>query len=123
MILIAGSLFTIGFFLASKETNHAVLIRAKTARLRKETGRSDLVSVYDASKSPQELKLSTVLATGVARPFRMVFLSPILPILAIYISFLFSLVFLIFTTVTGVYIKQYGWQPEYAFLPICYNMF
>ena len=84
-------------------------------------GRTDLRSAYDASKSPKELTASAVLATGIARPFRMVFSSPILPILAIYISFLFSLVFLIFTTVTGVYIKQYGWQPEYISIPIDFN--
>ena len=112
MLLIAGSIFTIGFFLANKETNHSVLIRHKTNKLKKETGRTDLRSAYDASKSPKELTASAVLASGVARPFRMIFSSPILPILAIYISFLFSLVFLIFTTVTGVYIKQYGWEPE-----------
>lgn len=111
LLMACGSL-SVGFFLVGKETNASVLIRRKTNKLIKETGRTDLKSAYDANKSPQELKVIPVLATGIARPFRMIFSSPILPLLALYVSFAFGLVYLIFTTVTGLFIKQYGWSPE-----------
>ena len=103
---------SIGFFVVGKETNAAILIRNKTKAMIKETGRTDLKSAYDVSKSPAELKPTAVLANGIGRPFRMFTSSPIFPLLALYLSFVFSLVFLIFTTVTGVFIETYGWDPE-----------
>lgn len=112
VILMAGGALSVGFFIVSKETNASVLIRKKTKRMIKETGRTDLKSAYDATKSPKELKVRNVLATGIARPFRMIFSSPILPLLALYMSFVFGLVYLIFTTITGLFIQQYGWSPE-----------
>jgi MFS family permease len=112
MLLMACGVLSLGFFLVGKETNASVLIRKKTNKMIKETGRTDLKSAYDANKSSSELKVTHVLANGIARPFRMIFSSPILPLLALYISFVFGLVYLIFTTVTGLFIQQYGWTPE-----------
>jgi MFS family permease len=112
VLLMACGVLSFGFLIVGKETNASVLIRSKTNKMIKETGRTDLRSAYDASKSPSELKVRSVLATGIARPFRMIFSSPILPLLAIYLSFVFGLVYLIFTTVTALFIQQYGWSPE-----------
>jgi MFS family permease len=105
VLLIACGACSVGFFFASKETNAAVLIRVKTDKIIKETGRTDLKSAYDASKSPAEMKVSHVLANGIARPFLMFSSSPIFPLLALYLSFIFSLIFLIFTTITQVFIE------------------
>jgi MFS family permease len=112
VLLMACGVLSLGFFIVSKETNAAVLVRQKTNRMIKETGRTDLKSAYDANKSPRDLQLKHVLATGIARPFKMIFSSPILPMLALYMSFVFGLVYLIFTTVSGLFIQQYGWSPE-----------
>jgi len=112
VILMACGVLTVGFLLVAKETNAAVLIRNKTRKMIKETGRTELKSAYDASKSEKELQVTAVLLTGMIRPFRMIFSSPILPLLALYMSFVFGLVYLIFTTVTGLFITQYGWSPE-----------
>lgn len=108
----ACSLFSIGFFIIGKETNAAVLMRAKTEIMKKELGRTDLRSVYDANKSPADLQLRRVLFKGVCRPFIIMFGSPMLPLLAIYLSFVFSLIYLIFTTITPLFIEVYGWDPE-----------
>lgn len=112
VLLMACSVFSIGFLIVGKETNASVLIRTKTRRLRKETGREDLQSAYDVNKSAADLKTLAVLRRGIVRPFRMLFSSPIFPLLALYMSFVFSLVYLIFTTVTGLFIDVYHWDPE-----------
>ena len=112
VLLIACGLASLGFFLLGKETNAAVLIRAKTKKLRKETGNENLISAYDADKDPATLTSSAVLKRGVIRPFKMLLSSPIFPLLALYMSFIFSLVYLIFTTVTGLFISVYHWAPE-----------
>ena len=112
VLLIACSIFSIGFLIVGKETNAAVLIRSKTAKLRKETGRTDLHSSYDANKPAAALKTAFVLRRGIARPFIMMFSSPIFPLLALYMSFVFGLVYLIFTTVTELFIGVYHWDSE-----------
>lgn len=118
VIFIACGVLTVGFYFVGKETNAAVLIRAKTNKIIMETERTDLKSAYDSNKTPAELKVTAVLANGIARPFRMFLSSPIFPLLAIYMSFVFSLIFLIFTTITGLFIKVYHWTPEYVFRPL-----
>ena len=112
VLLMACGMFSLGFFILGKETNAVVLIRAKTKKLRKESGREELLSAYDADKDPKTLQSRTVLKRGIIRPFRMLFSSPIFPLLALYMSFVFSLVYLIFTTVTGLFIEVYHWDPE-----------
>lgn len=116
VLLIACGTLSCGYLVVGKETNAVVLIRSKTKKLIKETGRTELRSAYDQDKSEQELKVRSVLIRGVGRPFRMIVSSPILPLLALYMSFVFGLVYLIFTTVTGVFIETYGWAPEYVSL-------
>lgn len=108
----ACGVFSLGFLILGKETNATVLVRTKTKILRKETGREDLQSAYDANKDPASLNTRAVLKGGIIRPFRMLFSSPIFPLLALYMSFVFSLVYLIFTTVTGLFIEVYHWDPE-----------
>jgi multidrug resistance protein len=112
VLLMACGAFSLGFFILGKETNAVVLIRAKTKKLRKESGNPDLQSAYDADKDPSTLTTHAVLKRGIIRPFRMLFSSPILPLLALYMSFVFSLVYLIFTTVTSLFISVYHWDPE-----------
>jgi MFS family permease len=112
VLLMACGVFSLGFLIMGKETNASVMIRNKTRQLRKETGREDLQSAYDINKSPAELKTRAVLTRGVIRPFRMMFSSPIFPLLALYLSFLFSLLYLIFTTITGLFIDVYNWNTE-----------
>ena len=84
------------------------MIRKKTAKLRKETG-EDLKSAYDVGKDTRK---RTIIITGLSRPFRMFLSSPILPLLAFYMSFVFGLVYLIFTTIPTLFIEVYRWPAE-----------
>jgi len=112
VLLIAIGVLTVGNMIVNRETNAAVLIRHKTQRLRKELGREDLQSAYDANKDPNALKKQTILTRGMVRPLRMLFSSAILILLATYMSFVFGLLYLVFTTITELFIDVYGWQIE-----------
>jgi multidrug resistance protein len=112
VLLIVCGLLTSIIILVNQETNPSVLIRHKTQRLRKELGRDDLQSAYDLNKDTNATRKQAVLAQGIMRPLRMLFYSPILILLAIYLSFIFGLLYLIFTTVTSLFIDVYKWSPE-----------
>jgi multidrug resistance protein len=109
VLFIASTLTTIGIELLNRETNPRVLIRRKTAKLRTELNRPDLQSIYAPKGSPPRL---AVLSQGLIRPLRMLFFSPIVFILSFYMSVVYGLLYLLFTTITGVFQGQYGWSPE-----------
>jgi len=109
VLLIASTITTVGIECLNRETNPRVLIRRKTDRLRKELNRPDLQSCYTPQGPPPRL---TILRHGLMRPLRMLFLSPIVFILAFYMSVVYGLLYLLFTTITGVFIQSYGWSPE-----------
>jgi multidrug resistance protein len=110
ILLIAGSVITIGIELLTRETNPRVLIHRKVKRLQKELGRSDLRSCYEAD-GPQHTPIR-ILINGIIRPLKMLFLSPIVFLLSLYMSVVYGLLYLLFTTITQVFTKTYGWQPD-----------
>jgi hypothetical protein len=109
VLLIAGTLTTAGVEALNKETNSRVLIRRKTDLLRVELNRPELQSCYMPQGTPPRL---TILSRGLIRPLKMLFLSPIVAILAFYMSVVYALLYLLFTTITGVFQTSYGWRPE-----------
>lgn len=42
----------------------------------------------------------------------MLFLSPIMFLLSFYMAVVYGLLYLLFTTITGVFISTYNWQPD-----------
>ncbi|KAF7900366.1 uncharacterized protein EAF01_007668 [Botrytis porri] len=106
-IFCAGTVTTIGIEIFNRETYPPVLIRRKTQKLRLELNRPDLLSCYDLGGDPST---RTVLLNGLLRPLKMLFMSPIVFILSIYICFAYSLLYLLFTTITPVFQEQYGWS-------------
>lgn len=46
------------------------------------------------------------------RPLKMLFLSPIIFLLSLYMAVVYGLLYLLFTTITSVFIQTYHWQPE-----------
>lgn len=46
------------------------------------------------------------------RPLKMLFLSPIVFILCLYLALVYGLLYLLFTTITTVFISTYHWQPQ-----------
>jgi MFS family permease len=109
---IAGCVLTAGLFLFNRETNPVVLLSWKTKRLQRELGRPDLQNVLAHTNGATVRSPGTILKQGLIRPLKLLFCSPIVFFLSLYISFANGLLFLLFTTVTQVYIDTYGWEPE-----------
>jgi hypothetical protein len=91
-------------------------MKRKVARLSKELNRTDLRSVYDPSGAPTAR--FAVLRNGMIRPLKMLFLSPLVFILSLYMAVVYGLLYLLFTTITTVYTERYGWAPELCGLAV-----
>jgi multidrug resistance protein len=112
VILITGVIFSTFIAVLYPESNHVVLLDRKTARLRKELNRPELLNILTHKKNASELQRSNILKHGLIRPLKLLFTSPIVFLLSLYMSFVFGLLFLLLTTITQVYIQTYGWSPE-----------
>ncbi|KAK4185309.1 fluconazole resistance protein 1 [Podospora australis] len=90
------------------ETNPRVLMERKVNRLQKQTGRTDLRSCYDTPGEHQSQK--RILLNGLIRPTRMLFLSPLVFFISLYIAFTYGTLYLLFTTIPIVFRETYGWS-------------
>ncbi|RFU29728.1 hypothetical protein B7463_g6609, partial [Scytalidium lignicola] len=111
ILLIASGVVSVGIVILNKETNPRVLIRRKVQRLSKELNRTDLRSCYDPEGGSPHSK-TQILINGFLRPLKMLFLSPIVFILSLYMAVVYGLLYLLFTTITEVFISSYHWQVE-----------
>lgn len=110
IVFIAAVPTVVALTLLSQETNARVLIRRKAARLRRELGRPNLRSAYrDPEETAGEGK-SAVLLRGLVRPVKMLFLSPLLFSLSLYIAFCYGVLYLLFNTIPLVFQDQYGFN-------------
>jgi hypothetical protein len=89
-----------------------VLLDWKTRRLRKELGRPELQNILTYTEDASLVSRRNILKRGIIRPLKLLFTSPIVFLLSLYISFVFGLLFLLFTTITQLFIQVYGWSPE-----------
>jgi MFS family permease len=112
VVLIVAVLLTAGLFVFNRETNHSVLLNRKTLRLRTELERPELQNVMNAGKPAAALTPKAILLNGITRPLKMLTTSLIVLLCSLYMSFLFGLLFLLFTTLTPVFLQTYGWAPE-----------
>ncbi|KAF4873426.1 MFS transporter prlG [Colletotrichum siamense] len=112
VLLAACSILTVIVFVFSHETNHFVLLRRRTEKLKKVLGRDDLVSVYDISTPSTSRRELAILAAGIIKPFQFITMSPIVPLLAVYMAFIFGLLYLLLTTVASVFTDTYDWPLE-----------
>ncbi|KAF2856187.1 membrane transporter [Plenodomus tracheiphilus IPT5] len=112
IVLILGCLLTGGLIIFNKETYHPVILKRKTLRLRKELGRPELQNIMTYDKDAALQSPLNVLKHGIIRPLKMLTKSPIVLFCSLYLSFLFGLLFLLFTTITPVFIQTYGWSPQ-----------
>ncbi|USP74469.1 hypothetical protein yc1106_01743 [Curvularia clavata] len=112
VILIAGVLLISGLFAFSCETYHPVLLQRKTLRLRTELKRPELQNIMTCGKDQTTASASNIFWNGITRPLQMMVKSPIVFLCSLYMSFLFGLLMMLFTSVTPVFIDTYGWSPE-----------
>jgi multidrug resistance protein len=105
ILAIAGGVFGIIMYFVAHETYHSVILDKKVARLRKETGNMALRSKLDSGLTPKQFFIRAV-----ARPMKMLFLSPIVGLMSLYISVNYGILYLFFTTMTFVFEGRYGFS-------------
>ncbi|KAJ4149796.1 hypothetical protein NW754_001230 [Fusarium falciforme] len=106
---IPATIIVIAIAILSCETNHQVLIRRKTRRLRKELNRPELRSCYIDPSAPV-LTRRRILLNGLTRPLRLLFSSPIVFGVSLYIAFSYGCLYLLFNTIPMVFQGSYHWS-------------
>ena len=92
----------------NRETNPRILMQRKVKRLQKELNRDDLRSCYEDPGAEQQSP-RRILLNGLIRPTKMLFLSPLVFFVSLYIAFTYGTLYLLFTTIPVVYQETYGW--------------
>jgi len=110
VLLISGAIVTFGIECLNTETNPRILIQRKTKRLQRELNRPELRSCYTV-EGVQHTP-SQILFKGILRPLKMLFLSPIVFLLALYMSVTYGLLYLLFTTISMVFTEHYNFAPD-----------
>lgn len=93
-----------GFF--CRETYAQVLLERKTQALRKSTGNMSLVSKLDDGLSHK-----TRLKRALIRPLKMLILSPIVFLMALYVAVVYGILYLLYSTYTFVFEEYYHISP------------
>ncbi|KAI1135951.1 bicyclomycin resistance protein [Hypoxylon sp. FL0543] len=107
LLAIVGGFLSILMLLFLKESYAPVILERKVAKLRKETGNDLLRSKLDAGLSPGDY-----FKRGIIRPFRMLFLSPIVAITSLYMAVTYGYLYLMFTTITEVFQEYYHFSTS-----------
>lgn len=94
-----SSLFTIS------ESYAPTLLARKTQKLRKQTGNLSLRSALETNMTTKELFWFSII-----RPAKMLFLSPIVFLLSLYVGLVYGYLYLLFTTITSVFEQNYGFS-------------
>jgi hypothetical protein len=102
-IISQAGILTIAMFIFLKETYSIAMLEQKANRLRKETGSTKLRSAMSLDLTPKELFKKSIF-----RPVKMLFLSPIVLLLSLYMAFVYGILYLLFTTISSVFIGTYG---------------
>lgn len=87
------------------ETNATEILAKKTARLRKETGNLDLHPAR-----AKQVPVRHLVERALIRPMRMLFFSPIVLLIGLYMALVFGMTYLLFATFPSVFEKTYGWS-------------
>ncbi|RYP67857.1 hypothetical protein DL770_008533 [Monosporascus sp. CRB-9-2] len=107
LLVILGGALALTMLVVMKESYAPVVLERKAARLRKETGNQLLRSKLDVG-----LSATDYFKRGIVRPFRMLFFSPVVAIMAIYLAIVYSYLYLLFTTFTDVFMRTYGFSAS-----------
>jgi multidrug resistance protein len=103
VITMAGGALAISSFIFMRETYEPTLLGRRTARLRNETNNPNLYSKFEnTSRSTSDIFLKAIV-----RPTKMLFLSPIVFVLSLYMAVVYGYLYLLFTTLTLVFEYKY----------------
>ncbi|KAH7392747.1 putative MFS multidrug transporter [Pyrenochaeta sp. MPI-SDFR-AT-0127] len=120
MLMATGPLNILMFFFM-RESNHPTILEKKVARLRKELGRDDLRSQLEMQLPPGQ-----VLTRSLVRPIKFICKSPIILMVALYVSIIYGILYLMFTTIPDVFQDIYHFEIQYtglAYLGLGIGMF
>jgi multidrug resistance protein len=106
LVIVSGTL-SILMLIFARETYAPILLQRKVERLRKETGNELLRSKLDAGLTPKEY-----FRRGIIRPLKMLIFSPYCIVFAIYISIIYGYLYLMFTSITDVFMRGYGFSTS-----------
>lgn len=96
-------------FYVLRETYPIVLLERKAAKLRWETGNTAYRSKLASNLTPKQ-----VVIQNIVRPTKMLFLSPIVSAMCIYVAVMYGLLYILFTTFTFVFEDQYHFSTSTA---------
>ena len=108
---ITGGICELGFLAFFRETYKPTILRRKARALRNTTGNQDLRSKYDNDSSQTVWR---ILRQAVNRPMRMLVKSPIVALLAVYVSVVYGFLYILLTTITEVFESTYGFTQGEA---------
>lgn len=103
ILLIAGTIMTGLAMIFLQETNAVVILERKTRKMQKQLKRPELRSAFDRG-----LPKSQQIKTALVRPIKMLLFSPIVFLMSLYMALIYGLLYLLFTTLSNVFIGQYG---------------
>ncbi|KAI8721429.1 MFS domain-containing protein [Fusarium sp. LHS14.1] len=101
LVIMTGAVLAVCLFI-QKETHHPTLLKKKEKKLRKLHGTEQASSTLTSDAKNQLLKKS------LARPLKMLFLSPIIFGLSLLTAIAYGTLYLLFTTVSEVFRTRYG---------------
>jgi MFS family permease len=101
---ILTALIQVSGFLFLQETYAPTILAKKAARLRKETGNMALHTEYD----DPDRTLTRLLGTALFRPFRLIGTQLIIQVIALYMAYLYGLMYLLLSTFPQLWTVQYG---------------
>ncbi len=88
-----------------KESYAYAILNRKAKRLRKETGNPNLRSILDTGRTPKE-----VFRLAIVRPTKMLFCSPVVSIISLYMAILYGYLYLMFTILPVLFEEEYGFS-------------
>ncbi|KAG6873057.1 hypothetical protein C0995_003537 [Termitomyces sp. Mi166 len=104
LFILVGFVFVLA--VTVPETYGPVLLKKKAARLRKETGDDSYSTRVEMDRRP----FLTTLKIALTRPFVMMVMEPIVLFFSFYLSFVYSLLYLLFFTFPFAFADVRGWS-------------
>jgi multidrug resistance protein len=102
IMAIFGGAFGLLLLVVGRETYAPILLEKKAAALRKSTGNPAFKSKLAKDIPPREIFIRAI-----SRPMKMLFLSPIVGLMSLYIAINYGILYLFFTTITFVFERKY----------------
>jgi len=107
IIVIVAGVLAVAMLLFARESYAPVILQRRVMRLREETGNQRLRSKLDAGLSKGDY-----FKRSIVRPMRMLAKSPICVIYALYVSVIYGYLYLLFTSISEVFIDIYAFDQS-----------